>query len=123
MFWKKNKKNEVAKNKRREKLQDEKEYREKAIANANFIAEFVNTLLQDCQTDEEQELKIKMAMNTHPEIFIDHHQQLMQVAMDNKITRLKSILDVAKGSDEDTIKKLGNLKEAVSTSKELEDKR
>ena len=122
MFWN-NKKNEVAKNRRKEKLQDEQDYRMKAISNAKFIAEFVNTLLQDCQTEEEQELKIKMAMNTHPEIFIDHHQQLMQVAMDNKLNRLKTILDVAKGSDEESIKKLANLKEAVSTNKQLEDQR
>ena len=118
MFW--NRKNKVAINQRKEKLQGQKDSREQALENAKFARKFVDELLNDCATENEQQMKIEMAKEMNPEFFESYKEQLKNIAAKNKIEVLDKLLNTTNKVDDEKLARLEKVKQIISGDKQIE---
>ena len=105
---------------RQNKLSEINDKRKQALADAKFVKEVMDTLLYGCSTEEEQVAKINMYKEMQPEIFKEHNAMIKAKLAESGLNNLSKLVDVAKGTTNDALTKIGKLKDTVGKQELLE---
>ncbi len=94
-----------------------------AIKKAKLVAKFFNQMTDGCIRDEELKERLLMAKENNPEFFAENADMIRSEMMKRKMSGMKGLVEVAKATTKDSIKKLEQLKELGKTHLSLEHKK